>query len=82
MAAAHGLPDARGHADGGETKTEAKQNWLSGRFRDASIRYEAAGVRVQEREAAVIGKITSSQRGAALVQYHSLIFGRHVKIVE
>jgi hypothetical protein len=54
---------------------EAKQQWRSGRFRDASIRYDAISVRVVGNEAALIGKISSSQ-GGAHVQYHSLMLVR------
>ncbi len=54
---------------------DAKQNWRSGRFRDASIRYEALGVRVEGDEAAIVGKITSS-KGGAHVQHHALMFVR------
>lgn len=54
---------------------EAKQQWRSGRFRDASIRYDAISVRVEGDEAALVGKI-SSTRGGAHVQYHSLMLVR------
>lgn len=54
---------------------DAKAMWRSGRFRDASIRYDAINVRVDGDEAAIVGKITSSQSGAH-VQYHELILVR------
>ena len=54
---------------------DAKAMWRSGRFKDPSIRYDAINVRVDGDEAAVVGKITSSQ-GGAHVQYHALILVR------
>src|SRR5260221_6457260 len=58
-----------------EMPDEAKQLWRSGRFRDASSRYEIINLRVEGDEAAIVGKITSSQ-GGAHVQYHSLMLVR------
>jgi hypothetical protein len=54
---------------------DAKAMWRSGRFRDASIRYDAINVRVDGDEAAIVGKITSSQ-GGAHAQYHELMLVR------
>jgi len=56
---------------------DVKQNWRSGRFRDPSIRYEVIALRVEGDEAAVLGKISSSQ-GGAHVQFHSVIFVREM----
>lgn len=54
---------------------DAKAMWRSGRFRDPSIHYDAINVRVDGDEAAIVGKITSSQ-GGARVQYHELMLVR------
>jgi hypothetical protein len=54
---------------------DAKAMWRSGRFRDPSIRYEPINVRVDGDEAAIVGKITSSQ-ASTHVQYHELILVR------